>query len=101
MLKDYRVQTIVGIWGGILFFGVGYLVSGMPQPLYASSGTLIMAGAYLLFVSGCFMYAKGKGQPLGLGFFGILGPLGLLLLYLFKDKSKMFLKKKQKELDNS
>jgi hypothetical protein len=97
MLKEYRFQALAGIWGGILFFAIGDLVASMPLAAYLYFSHLIKAGSYVLFVAGCFMYAKGKGHSWYWGALGVLGPLGLLLLYCLKDRSKMVLLKKKKE----
>lgn len=97
MLNEYRSQTILGIWGGAAFFGLGYFFSGAPQAAYAYFGSAIMIAGYILFVCGCFMYAKGKGRSFWWGVLGLLGPLGLPLLYCLKDRSRLILKKRQKE----
>ena len=97
MLKDYRVQAVVSVWGGMFLFCFGFLVTSMHEAFYAYFGYLIMAGSYLLFVCGCVMYAKGRGHAWFLGILGILGPLGLLFLYCLKDKSKKILAQREKE----
>jgi hypothetical protein len=76
---------------------MGYMVSLLPQASYGYFGRMIMTGGYILFVCGCFMYSKGKGQSWYFGILGILGPLGLLILYVLRDKSKMVLKKRGKQ----
>lgn len=93
MLKEYRMQTILGIWSGIVFFAFGYLVFSLSQVLYRCFGVTMMLGGYVLFICGCFMYVKGKGHSWYLGLFGFLGPIGLLILYVLKDRSKIVLKK--------
>lgn len=98
MLKEYRSQTIIGIWGGTCFFALGYFLTNAPQPVYVNFGRLIMSGGYALFISGNYMYAKGKGQSGYWGILGIFGPIGLLILYCLKDRSKFILKKRQKEV---
>jgi len=96
MLKEYKVQSITGIWGGALFFALGYYFSGSSQMLYTSFGRIIMSAGYALFICGCFMYSKGKGRSFWWGILGVLGPLGLLVLYVLKDRSKIILKNRQK-----
>jgi len=98
MLKEYKMQSILGIWGGAIFFMMGYYFTYSPQLLYSSFGRLIMSAGYALFICGCFMYSKGKGRSFWWGILGLLGPLGLLILYILKDRSKIILKKRQKEL---
>ena len=100
MLKEYRTQVIIGIWGGFLFFLVGLLVASMPQAVYHAFGSLVMLGGYVLFVSGCFMYALGKGQSPYWGILGILGPAGLLVLYCLKDRSNIILVRRRREDSN-
>ncbi|MFH1690969.1 MAG: hypothetical protein ABIC68_00145 [Candidatus Omnitrophota bacterium] len=98
MLREYRFQTIVGIWGGVLFFSFGSFLFWASTSIYNYFGLAIMLGGYVLFVCGCFMYVKGKGHSWYMGLFGILGPVGLLVLYVLKDYSKMILKKRLKRL---
>jgi hypothetical protein len=98
MLKDYKVQAILGIWGGVLFFSLGFLVGSIQQAGHLYFSRLIMAGGYLLFVCGCFMYVRGKGRSWYWGILGVFGPAGLLFLYCLKDRSRIVLKKHQKEL---
>ncbi len=97
MLKEYKMQAILGVWGGVLLFFVGYAITSFPEALYAYFGQAIMLGASILFVCGCFMYSKGKGRSWYFGLFGFLGPLGLLVLYCLKDRSKLILKKREKK----
>ena len=98
MLKEYRLQAILGIWGGFLLFTLGFLVMSKHEAGYIFFGNTIMSGSYALFICGCFMYARGKGRSWYWGVLGLLGPLGLLVLYCLMDKSKYVLKKRRKEL---
>ncbi len=98
MLKEYKLQSIIGIWGGLLFFGFGYLLTLSGGQGNVVFGKLIIAGGYALFILGCFMYVKGKGQNSYLGILGVFGPVGLLLLYCLKDRSKLVLKERKKNL---
>lgn len=97
MLKEYKMQSFLGIWGGILFFLIGFLITSLDKELYLVFGRLIMSASYLLFLSGCFMYSKGKGRGWFYGFFGLMGPVGLLLIYCLKDRSGIVLRRKKKE----
>lgn len=96
MLKEYRAQTILGVWGGLFFCAAGWLIFQTPLA-YRHFGALMLAGGYVLFVSGCIMYAKGKGWDGLWGLLGILGPPGLLFLYALRDKSKLILRRRRKE----
>ena len=97
MLKEYKLQSFSGIWGGILFFFIGYLIASLDQELYAVFGKAVMFASYVLFISGCFMYSKGKGANWYFGLFGFLGPLGLLVLYCLRDKSGIVLRRRKRE----
>jgi peptidoglycan/LPS O-acetylase OafA/YrhL len=96
MLSEYKTQAILGIWGGAAFFGLGYFLISMSQAVYRFFALPIAFGGFILFVCGCVMYSKGKGHSGFWGMLGILGPLGLLILYCLKDRSKIILKKRQK-----
>ena len=97
MLKEYKTQAVLGVWGGVIFFFIGYVLTAKNDLGYLYFGRLAMAGGYLLFVCGSFMYAKGKGHDWLVGLWALLGPLGLLVLYVLRDKSRMVLKQRQKE----
>ncbi len=99
MLKEYKTQAILGIWGGVIFFSFGFFLFWASRSIYNIFGLTIMLGGYVLFVCGCFMYVKGKGRSWYMGLFGALGPVGLLLLYVLKDYSKIVLKKRSKRKD--
>jgi hypothetical protein len=95
MLKDYRTQAAMGIWGGLLFFLLGYMMA-VPETSYYQFGMAMLFGSYVLLVIGCFMYARGKGYSWSVGSLGILGPLGLVVLYLLRDRSGEVLKKQMR-----
>lgn len=101
MLKEYRLQSIMGIWGGVFFLALGFFLASLPRVVYVCFGRVIMSGGACLFVCGCFMYAKGKGRSFAWGILGLLGPLGLGILYVLKDRSKIILKKRQKGLEGN
>lgn len=98
MLREYRIQTILGIWGGFLFFWAGYFSSSSKDRSAAIFGVVLMVLSYVLFICGCFMYSRGKGRSWYFGLMGFLGPVGLVFLYCLQDKSKMVMKRRQKEL---
>lgn len=97
MLKEYKVQAVLGVWGGFSFFALGFLINLSRGTGHLFFGRLIMTGSFLLFVCGCFMYARGKGRSWYWGILGFLGPAGLLFLYCLADRSRMVLKKKRQE----
>lgn len=96
MLKEYKLQTSTCVWGGVIFGLFGFLIT-TPGTSYAAFGQLLMAGAYLLIFCGCFLYARGKGYGWAMGLVGILGPVGVVFIYLLRDRSGMMLKKRKKE----
>lgn len=96
MLQEYKTQVMTGVWSGIFFFAIGWIIFQMPDTAYRYFGKVTMAGGYLLFLAGCVFYAKGKGQNAWWGMLGALGPVGLLFLYALRDKSKMVLKKRKR-----
>jgi len=97
MLKEYKLQAILGIWGGFLLFALGFLVTGKDSSGYLFFGKAIMLCSYALFICGCFMYARGKGRSWYWGILGVLGPLGLLVLYCLMDRARFILKKRKLE----
>ena len=97
ILKEYKAQAILGVWGGIFFSVFGYFILSMPQTVYLYFGRMMMVGGYILLICGSFMYAKGKGYNWYVGLLGVLGILGLLILYCLKDRSTFILKKRQKD----
>lgn len=96
MLKEYRLEALSSIWGGLLLSFFGYLLSGPASP-YQYFGSLILGGGYLLTLCGSFLYARGKGYSWWVGGWGVLGPAGLLVLYVLRDKSSSILKKRRRE----
>ena len=96
MLKEYRAQTIIGVWGGFLFGCLGYIVSRQGAS-YLYFGYTMVAGGYVLMACGGYMYGRGKGHGWLVSSLGILGPLGLLVLYVLRDKSALVLRKRRKE----
>ena len=96
MHNEYKLQAILGVWGGIVFFALGFFIIRAPGNIYVYFGQLIIFWGYVLCVCGCLMYMKGKGYHWAVGLLGILGPLGLLILYLLKDRSKIAPDRKKK-----
>ena len=97
MLKEYKLQTILGIWGGLFFMLLGYFMASHRTTSIVFFGHAALIGGVALFVSGCFMYAKGKGYPWLMGLLCLLGPVGLLLLYALKDHGNLILKQRERE----
>ncbi len=96
MLKEYRTQTIIGVWGGFFFGCLGYLVASLGAS-YLYFGYMMIAGGYILLACGGYMYARGKGYGWVVGLIGVLGPAGLLILYVLRDRSALVLRRRRKE----
>ncbi|MFA5038782.1 MAG: hypothetical protein WC732_03790 [Candidatus Omnitrophota bacterium] len=96
MLKEYKTQTIICVWGGFLFCGLGYLAAhpDSPHPYF---GYALFAGGYLMNVCGAYMYARGKGYSALAGLLGVFWAPGLLVLYVLRDRSGAILKKRRRE----
>jgi hypothetical protein len=99
MLREYKVQTFVCVWGGAAFGFFGYSL-GILGASYEVFGKLLMLGGYLLTGCGCVTYSRGKGYSWAMGFLGVLGPLGVFFIYLLRDRSPMLLKRRKKEEGN-
>lgn len=97
MLKEYKAQTMIGVWGGFLFGCLGYVVSRLGFSYYVYFGYTMMAGGYVLLACGGYMYGRGKGYGWLVNLLGLLGLFGLLILYVLRDKSALILKKRRKE----
>ncbi|MDD5018846.1 MAG: hypothetical protein PHH75_01560 [Candidatus Omnitrophica bacterium] len=96
MLKEYKAQALMSVWGGFLFGALGYVVTYLGSP-HGYFGYVMMTGGYVLLACGGYMYARGKGYGWVMGLLGILGPVGLLILYVLRDKSALILRKRRKE----
>lgn len=96
MLKEYKSQTILCVWGGFLFCGLGYLIAQPASP-YPYFGHVLFIGGYLLNMCGAYMYARGKGYQPWVGLLGILWVPGLLVVYVLRDRSGEVLKRRQRE----
>ena len=96
MLKEYKSQTILCVWGGFFFCGLGYLFA-QPSSPYPFFGQILLTGGYLLNVCGAYMYARGKGYEPWWGFLGFLWVLGLVVLYALRDRSGEVLIKRRRE----
>lgn len=96
MLREYKMQTSVCVWGGFVFGLFGFLIA-IPGTAYEVFGRLIMTGGYLMMACGCYLYARGKGYSWVVGLLGILGPAGVACVYLLRDRGAMVQKKRKQE----
>ncbi|MBI5779423.1 MAG: hypothetical protein HZA49_08200 [Planctomycetes bacterium] len=89
MLVEYKNNAISGIVGGMFVLGGVYQVRSMHPTTVPPLLTLgISIIGIVLWIWGCFAYAKGKGYSKYWGLLGFLYLLGLLILALFPDKHK-------------
>ncbi len=97
MLREYKLQTRLCAWGGLAFLGLAYFIGGMEENGGVFFSRLLYVGGYVLTGCGSYMYGRGKGYGRTVGALGVLGPLGLLLVYLLRDRSGLVLKARAKE----
>ena len=97
MLKEYRLQTRLCAWGGLAFLGLAYFMGGLEDDGWVLFSRFLYLGGYALTGCGAFMYGLGKGYRRGAAAAGVLGPVGLFLVYLLRDKSGLVLKKRARE----
>jgi len=97
MLKEYKLQTQLCAWGGLAFLGFAYFMGGLDDSGWVFFSRLLYIGGYLLTGCGTYMYGRGKGCGPAIGLVGALGPLGLLIVYVLKDRAGLVLKKREKE----
>ena len=93
MLAGSRRKTNIGLGFGILltFLGAGFASAAEGDP-QATGPALFALGAILvglaLFVWGCCASAAGKGYPWAIGFVGLSGLIGLIVLAFLPDRYK-------------
>ena len=81
MLARYKTRTN---W----FVGIGTLLLFFRNLIGQEIGAVFALVGFVLFIIGCFNYAKAKGYNSALGLFGFLWLLGLLILVCLPDKRK-------------
>lgn len=84
MIREYQSKAGIWIGIGIGLLAVALLVRTNGAPFLALIFMLVGAG---LFVRGCALYARAKGQPDVLGLLGLLGIVGLVILLVLPDKT--------------
>ncbi len=97
MLKEYRLQTRLCAWGGLAFLGLAYFMGGLEDDGWVFFSRLLYLGGYVLTGCGAYMYGRGKGYEGLVAALGVLGPLGLFLVYLLRDRSGLVLKRRARE----
>ena len=84
MLPEYKTKTNIGVGLGLLVQSVSLLL--IRQGGLATVLALVgLAASVVLFISGCSMYAVGKGHDAVWGFLGLLSLVGLLILFALPD----------------
>lgn len=96
VLREYKTETVFCFWGSMLFFVLGFFLANSSSH-YLFYGYCLIAGGYVLSACACFTYAKGKGYGLVVSALGLLGPLGLLAIYVLRDRSGEVLKKRRRQ----
>lgn len=94
MIKVKQKNIYIAIGLGLLLQIAGVFVQS-PIGMDAALSAILIISGLSLFVWGCWSYAQKKGYSGAWGLLGFLNLLGLLVLFLFKDKSKQKLVNKQ------
>lgn len=88
MLAYYEKKSRLPLWVGFLGAVVGRIMmmatAGTNQ-LLSILGTIIMFVCIILFIWGCSLYAKAKGQHPLLGLLGLFSIIGILVLAMLPD----------------
>lgn len=84
--KKYQRNSSLGVGIGLILYVLGGFFASAYE-LNTLGGIVVLFG-YILFVWGCYQYAKSKGYTWAFGFLGILTILGLIILVLLPDKTK-------------
>ncbi len=93
MLAEYRRKTNIGI-GIAIFLQITALFIYTDHTVGAILSLLFITIGNILFIWGCWSYAKGKGYHGAWGFLGLLSIIGLIILIFFPDRNK-FLHREQ------
>lgn len=89
MLIAYRKKATQGIIGGWLFIAMGRVVHNQYDIIFTQLlGHFIILIGFIVWLWGCFAYARAKGYNRAWGVLGVLLFFGLLILYFFPDKHK-------------
>jgi hypothetical protein len=96
MLVEYKTKTNITIAFAILLFIISRVFSTSDLFLAPVGGAglfdlfskIFLLGSLILFVFGCYFYAKGKGYSGDWALLGLLGIVGLIILIFFPDRHK-------------
>ena len=84
-------------WGGIAFLGLAYFMGGFADSGWIFFSQVLYLGGFALTGCGTYMYGRGKGYAPSIGLLGLLGPLGLGIVFMMKDHSGLILKRRARE----
>jgi len=84
-------------WGGLAFLGLAYYIGRFPDSGWIFFSQVLYLGGFALTGCGVYMYGRGKGYGPSIGCLGLLGPLGLLVVFILRDHSGLVLKRRAKE----
>jgi hypothetical protein len=90
MIAEYKSKANKVLIIGFLVWFIGNVFK---HPLtsggqYTTLGVLAWWAGVVVFVYGCSLYAKAKGQHWAWGLLGVLSLIGLIILYFLPDKNK-------------
>lgn len=89
MIMQYRDEAIKYLIGGVVLSIVGSWVKNTigSGSFFSPMGDLAVLAGPFVFIYGCILFAKAKGYEWYVGLLGIFNVVGLIILYLLKDKS--------------
>ena len=89
MIQEYKNKTNIGVGLGLVINIIGSILSRqIENPAISILGSLLLIVGSVIFIWGCWNYAKGKGYHGAWGLLGLLSCIGLVILVLFPDKHK-------------
>jgi hypothetical protein len=92
MLAEQQKRSNIGVGFGLLLEVGGRFLMATGAKSHdlavGLGGIVITIAGVVLFIWGCFEYAKGKGQSPWLGLLGFLSCIGLIILICLPDNYK-------------
>ena len=87
MLAEYKTKTNIGAGLGIVLQIAGRVLAAQSDALALHGFALSLVGL-VVFIYGCFCYAKGKGHSPWWGLLGLLSIIGLIILVFLPDRHR-------------
>lgn len=84
-LNNNRKNASIGISLGILLHLIAFFINTSIGINEALSAIFVISG-YSLLIWGCCLYIKEKGYSGAWAVLGLLGIIGIIILFFFKDK---------------